>query len=416
MMPRFLLLVCAVWPLPLAAQGPITLDEAIQEARTANADLPVSALDVDLARSLVREAQAGRRPRLSVESWASTGAPLAYTTSQGQALLVAGDTLLDGGFQHANVEAGRHRIEVAGAGFRIAEKDLDLAVRVRFSEFLKAEHEITFRRQGIDRLTSYLSQIEGRKAAGQPVGSDVLTAQVRLGTEEATLADADRALDEARLELNDLMGRDPAGPLALAPLPPPTPPEAPGDTPWLTTPEVRQAAASRAAAEANIGTTRAERRPLLSVSANVGVLPVFADSNAGTGLNSGSGFGGAVVLSLSWPIWNGGVYRARLDRAQQEAQQARNSQIAVQRRSRLAWQLAAAQQVRLYQQVQAWARNVPLARDAYLQTESMYNGGAATTLEVLDAYAAWINANEAYADALLRYRLAEANSIRWGTP
>jgi outer membrane protein TolC len=143
---------------------------------------------------------------------------------------------------------------------------------------------------------------------------------------------------------------------------------------------------------------------------------VFADSNAGTGLNSGSGFGGAVVLSLSWPIWNGGVYRARLHRAQLEAQQARNSQIAVQRRSRLAWQVAAAQQVRLYQQVQAWAHNVPLARDAYLQTESMYNGGAATTLEVLDAYAAWINANEAYADALLRYRLAEANSLRWGTP
>jgi len=88
MTPRFLLLVCAVWPLRLAAQGPITLDEAIQEARAANADLPVSALDVDVARSLVREAQAGRRPRLSVESWASTGGPLAYTTSQGQALLV----------------------------------------------------------------------------------------------------------------------------------------------------------------------------------------------------------------------------------------------------------------------------------------------------------------------------------------
>ena len=416
MTPRFLLLVCAVWPLRLAAQHPITLDEAIREARAANAELPVSALDVDVARTLVREAQAGRRPRLSVESWASTGGPLAYTTSQGQALLVAGDTLLDGGLRRANIEAGRHRIEVAGAGFRIAEKDLDLAVRLRFSELLKAEHEITFRRQGIDRLRSYLSQIEGRKAAGQPVGSDVLTAQVRLGTEEATLADADRALDEARLELNDLMGRDPAGPLALAPLPPPTPPESLADTPWLTTPEVRQAAASRAAAEASIGATRAERRPLLSVSANVGVLPVFADSNAGTGLNSGGGFGGAVVLSLSWPIWNGGVYRARLDRAQLEAQQARNSQIAVQRRSRLAWRVASAQQLRLYQQVQAWARNVPLARDAYLQTESMYNGGAATTLEVLDAYAAWINANEAYADALLRYRLAEANSLRWGTP
>src|SRR5437773_9634686 len=37
-------------------------------------------------------------------------------------------------------------------------------------------------------------------------------------------------------------------------------------------------------------------------SANLGVLPVFADSNPGTGLNSGSGFGGALVFSLSWPL------------------------------------------------------------------------------------------------------------------
>jgi outer membrane protein TolC len=46
----------------------------------------------------------------------------------------------------------------------------------------------------------------------------------------------------------------------------------------------------------------------------------------------------------------------------------------------------------------------------------MYSGGAATALQVLDAYAAWINASESYADAILRYRQAEASALRWGTP
>jgi outer membrane protein TolC len=70
----------------------------------------------------------------------------------------------------------------------------------------------------------------------------------------------------------------------------------------------------------------------------------------------------------------------------------------------------------LYQQVRTWAQNVPVARDAYLQTLSIYNGGAATALEVLDAYAFWINANESYAAAVLQYRQAQANFRRWGTP
>jgi outer membrane protein TolC len=70
----------------------------------------------------------------------------------------------------------------------------------------------------------------------------------------------------------------------------------------------------------------------------------------------------------------------------------------------------------LYQQVETWNRNIPIARDAYLQTQSMYTGGAATALEVLDAYTSWINANQAYGDAVVRYRQAEANYIRWGTP
>jgi outer membrane protein TolC len=82
----------------------------------------------------------------------------------------------------------------------------------------------------------------------------------------------------------------------------------------------------------------------------------------------------------------------------------------------LSWELADVQRTRVFQQVELWARNVPLARDASLQMESMYNGGAATALEVLDAYAAWVDANESYADAVLRYRQAEATTLRWGTP
>jgi outer membrane protein TolC len=396
-------------------EPPLTLDEALREARNANAHLPVAALGIDIARTSVREIKASRSPNLALSGSVNAGGPLAFTTSQGAAQVVAGATLFDGGLRRANLSAANYRLQGAGAGFRVAEKDLDLTVRLWFSEFLGAKNEISFREQGLERLRSYLSQVEGRRAAGQPVGSDVLTTQVRVGTEEAALADAKRALDEARLQLNDLMGRVPDAPLALIALPPPGVPTILAGTPWLLTPDVRAAEANTAATRAAIAATRSERRPQLQLSANLGALPVFGP-DSGTGPNSGSGLGGAVFLSLSWPFFDGGVFRARLDRAHLEAQQAEDSEIVVKRQVRFSSQLAATQLTRLYQQVETWNRNIPTARDAYLQTQSMYTGGAATALEVLDAYTSWINANQAYTDAVVRYRQAEANYIRWGTP
>lgn len=432
--PLSLLLVNALLPVALRAQEPatpaprsptqtptqtaglpVTLEEALSEAQTANAQLPIAALGVDIARTSVTEGRASRTPRLSLESGLNVGGPLAYTTSQGAVQVVATDTLFSGGLRRANLDAAKYRVQSAGAGFRIAEKDVDLQVRLQYSEFLREESEVTFREQGIQRLTNYLSQVQGRRAAGQPVGSDVLTTQVRLGSEEALLAEARRLLDEARLQLNDVMGREPNAPLAIVPLPTPAlPPEAAGEL-WIGAPEVLQAEANSAAARAGIAATHAERRPQLQVSANLGALPVFG-YDSGTGPNSGSGLGGALLFSLSMPLLDGGVYRARLDRAQLQAQQARDAELLVRREVRLAYQVATAQLINLYQQVATWERNVPIARDAYLQTQSIYNGGAATALEVLDAYSSWISAQQSYADAVLRYRQAEANYIRWGTP
>jgi outer membrane protein len=393
----------------------LTLGEALSAAESANARLPVAALGVDIARTAVKEGRASRLPRVSLQSSINAGAPLAYTTLQGALQMVAFDTLFAGGLRRANIRAARYRVAEASAGFRMAVKDVDLSVRLRYSEFLKAEDEIAFRLQGIEHLKAYLIQIQQRRAAGRPVRSDVLTTQVRLGSEEALLADARRMLDEARLQLNNLIGRLPDAPLVVAPLSGPAPPPAMSGTRWATSPDVSRAEASTLAINAGIAATRSERRPQVAVSASAGALPVFGHDQ-GTGPNSGSGLGGLVFFSVSLPLLDGGVYNARLQRAQIQAQQAADSEIVVKQQVRLAYQLAAAQLTTLYQQVATWSRNISIARDAYLQTESIYTGGSATALEVLDAYTSWISAQQSYADALLRYRTAEANYLRWGTP
>jgi outer membrane protein TolC len=238
-----------------------------------------------------------------------------------------------------------------------------------------------------------------------------------LGAETADLADAERRLDEARLELNDLLGRVPDATLTLGPLPPPAAlaPDSAAEA-WAIGPDVRSADADVDAAAAGVTVARAARRPHLSVNADAGVEPLFPGTDPGTGLNTGHGWGMEVTLSLSLPIWDAGVTRARVTQAQVGADQARQVAVVVRRQARLQWLRAGAALASLYRQVEARRRNVPIAQDSYLQAQSLYRGGAATSLEVLDAYAAWIDASQAAADAVLSYRLAQAQLIRWGTP
>ena len=56
----------------------------------------------------------------------------------------------------------------------------------------------------------------------------------------------------------------------------------------------------------------------------------------------------------------------------------------------------------------------PQARDAYLDATSRYLGGAASYLDVVDAFDASISVGVEEAQATLDYRIAEAEMIRWG--
>jgi outer membrane protein len=400
-----------------ASQEPLRIEDALREARTANASLPVAHSDSLIARARVREARAAFGPRFSVDGDVHAGTPIAYTGNDGRLQLVVDQTLFAGGGLRAGVRVAEAQARAAGARYRIAEKDVELEVRTRYSEFLRIEEELAFRREGIARLNTYLSGIQARHAAGQGVADDLAKTRVRLGAETADLADAERRLDEARLELNDLLGRVPDAPLVLSPLAPPAelPPDSVAET-WAVGPDVRSADADVDAAVARITVARAAGRPHLSVNADAGVEPLFPGTETGTGLNTGQGWGMEVTLSLSFPFWDGGANRARVVQAQIGDVHARQVATVTRRKARLEWLRARAALASLYRQVEARRRNVPIAQDSYLQAQSLYRGGAATALGVLDAYSAWFEASQAAADAVLNYRIAEAQFIRWGTP
>ncbi len=400
---------------PLGAQTPITLEEALREARRANASLPVAGIDTLEAAAGLREARGALWPRLGLDGDVHEGTPSKYASADARLQAILDVPIYDGGRLRAEVNTARAGRDLSRALYRIAAADLDLEVRICYSAIVQLEQERNLLSRGLERLERYQDLIAARKGSGEPVAADLLKTQVRLDTDTANLHEFDRQLAGFRLSMNELLGRDPADSLVFAPLPPPSPPGPAEVRPWEETPDLRASRLAQRQQASRIDAVRAERRPQLDLSANVGTEPVIG-SEGRAPLNTGQGAGTEVVLSLIWPLWDRGIYRSRLQQAELSARRAAQETTVSRRQVRLDWNQARTDLECIYRQVQIWDHAVPVAEEAYLLAESSYRGGYASTLDVLDAFDQWIQAGRSAAQAAFAYREAEARAIRWGTP
>jgi outer membrane protein TolC len=406
------------------AEDPLTVDAAVRQARAANARLPLAAADVAIARERVREARARRWLQVSVEAgarYAPSQAGYGTDVNGENAQVVAHQPIYAGGAIDARVRVNEEELLGRRARYRVDEKDLELEVRIRFASAAQIQASLAVRQSGLDRLASYVTYLEQLKAAGQPVGADVLKTCARHLSELASVRQLARQLLDTQLLLSDLLGRPPEQPLSLAPLPAPQAPEATATAttrPWQITPDVREAASNLRAADANVAVVRAQRRPRVNLWFDAGVL--------------GSGFPGAptwarpvdrlrndagvsATVSLSWVVFDLGIISSQVSQAEIARDQSAQSVVVAERRARLEWARARTLLRGSYDELEARARTVPVAHDAYLETESLYRGGAGTALEVLDSYVNWVSASDAYQATLFDYRVAQAQLERWGT-
>jgi multidrug efflux system outer membrane protein len=417
---------------PVAGQAPLTLEDALREAHAANAKLPLPAYDVAIAREKRNEARADRWLRVAVEGDFIYAPPSGYdpvVTNLGEFKLqaVGRQPLYDGGARRGAVTRADAGLDAALGRYRMQEKDLILEVISRYAELLAAQEEATARREGIGRLESYRSLLRSRQASGQAVAADRLKTEVRLALEQANVLEAQKRADDARLALNDLMGRDPQRPLAIARLPMADVSASVENADWGEVPEVSSARADARVADAALAIARAERRPHLDLSADVGfwgsdtsrLVPLdlklaHPDATLSDRIRRDAGY--SVSLFLTWPIFDFGTIRARIAQADLALRQARQKIEVARRDARLKWEQARSTVETLQREIDLLSKAAPAAHDASLEAESRYRGGATTALEVLDAYASAVDALVRLSDATSRYRIARALISRWGTP
>lgn len=397
------------------AQSPLTLNDALREARAHNAGLPVAALDTSLTLAGVQAAKGRLWPSVGLDGDVHGGTPSHYASGDARLQLVAEMSLYDGGRLRADIGRARADHHLSVSRYRMAERDLDLQVRVWFAQAQELEEEVTLRERGLDRLRRYIDLISSRREAGEPVSGDLLKAQVQRDQVAADIEESRRRLASALLQLKEVLGREPDDEVVLAAPEPPGPPPPAEAQPWKSTPDVAAGDAARRSAQSAVDAVRAQRRPHLDVAANVGTEPVLGSSSDAS-LNTGRDEGAEVTLSLAWPLWDRGVYREELAAARLAADQASYESTVVRREARLAWTEARSDLDHLYEIVRLRRRIVPTAEDAYLQAESLYRGGEDTALEVLDAFVEWLQASLDVAQSTFDYRSAEARELRWGTP
>jgi outer membrane protein TolC len=171
-------------------------------------------------------------------------------------------------------------------------------------------------------------------------------------------------------------------------------------------PDVRAALEAVRAAGADVMGARAGYLPSLSLDYWYGI---DAQRFAVNGPNGVSNLGTAASATLNIPIWNWGATQSRIKQADLRRTQAQRELSLAQRKLLAEIKSLYAEAETALNELAGLNRSAELAADSLRLTTLRYSGGESTILEVVDAQNTSVQANTAYQDGAVRYRVALAN-------
>lgn len=435
------LLLALAAPSP-AAEGPLTLDQALDLAARRSGDLALARAELDVARADQAAARSGVLPRLDLTATfghsfigrsseavsfvnpitgevIATGEPSdneAYTAS-----LQLTQTIFDWSvFQ----DLGSAASSVRGQARTYDERALQLSFDVtsRFYDLVRAERSLRVLEATAVRSEDLAARAEALFGAGRAPRSDVFTARANLQNDRIA-AEAQRArVEQARAALGQVLGLDdPTGLAVVAPpsVDAPAPPvgEPPPLEALLAAARARRPglAADRAFVEAADAAVASARGGYLPTLAAVGSYGRQGSVLAGTGGVYGDAtrdYTASAQVVLRWNLFEGGLTRAQVGRAgasreRAVAGQARNE-------AAVAAEVASARAavVSLAREVALATDGLDIARQALVLANERFAAGLATQLEIRDANLKLTQAELALVQSRIDHAVAVADLAR----
>lgn len=366
---------------PVASAASITLSDAIERALHVAPSVDMAAAASDMSVAHLREQRAPLFPTVGAgaEYYQAPGYnQIISNRGLSAGMLTLDYTAWDWGRRRALVRAAEYVNEASRLGVAAARAQIVFDTSIAYFDLLRARATQQALQASLGRMTRYVTTIQALEKSGRVITNDVLKFRTARDSTELALDAARSNSERANATLGILIGEPNPQDLDIAditgPLPKPT-----GD---LAQSPVMQAA-QRAIASANsqIVAAKDERLPTFQVALTTGFVGI--DPPATIAHN----FGGSYDGVMSVPVFDGGLIASHIDQAKAKAHsataQARQAEYILRRRVAD----ASLRYDEAQRQLEILSRAQPTADDNFGLTWTRFlGGGAATMLEVLDAY------------------------------
>ena len=395
----------------------ITYDDAVAIVLKQNVSVKQAENATQLSSATVSQQQKAFLPSLSLNVTGSNNVGRNFSQSEGtiinqqsQALstgLSSSLTLFDGGKNISNLRSARADEEASEQDLTRTRQSAVFTVASNFVSLTNANEQLKVQQENLAALQSQEQQIEAFVKAGSRPIADLYQEQASVANAQLAVAQAQRTVDLAKVDLIQTLQLDPAGSYDFV-APPPAATDAAMNKTYNLDSLVSLAYANRAdlaaqsarveAAGQDVKAAAASKLPTISLTGSYSTA-----YNSATDLSIANQLdqrrGGGLGVGISIPIFDRGSASA----AEQKAQIAEsNAQLTLtQQRQTIALDVR-----RAYldfssakEQLTAATAQLAAAQKAVEATQARYKVGAATLVEVSQAQAQEVSAASALATA-----------------
>jgi outer membrane protein TolC len=394
----------------------VTLEDALARARKNSTQFQAALTDAGLARQDRYQAGAALLPSVTYNNQA-----LYTQLHNGTVTFIANNAAheyvsqanVHESIDLASISAFRRSAAaaaVAKAKAEIASRGLVVTVVQRYYAVAAAQLKLEAAKKTGDEGDRFFKLTQDLEKGGEVAHSDVIKAELQMQDRHRQLLEAQLGLLNARLDFAVLIFPDFNDNFELAEdlhasVPLPTVAEV-QQRAARDNPDVRAALAAVQQAGHDVTGARAGYLPSLSFDYWYGIDAEQFAVNSPKGV---SNLGSAAAATVNIPVWNWGATQSRIKQAELRRAQAQRELSLAQRRLLAEIQSLYAEAETALNELSGLSRSAELSADSLRLTTLRYKGGEATVLEVVDAQSTFAQANSAYQDGAVRYRVALAN-------
>jgi outer membrane protein TolC len=305
-----------------------------------------------------------------------------------------------------NYQVGRAGVRVAALQEELAREQVASFTALTYLEVLRSDRAVSAAQANVELAQTLLKLAEDQRNAGVATGVDVTRAQTRLAQEQVRLAQAQTSSEQARLNLQRVVGLPLESPMTLT------------DELRFTDEPVSAVNIFVEQAEQNRREVRiAEEQLHLSGLERRAIQAEYLPSLEFVGDYGVSGITPAKIdlptrraaIQLNVPIFNGGLTQGRVTVAASRERQAELELGSVRGQVEEDVRLSLATLRTAVAQVRAADETVRLAQRELEMSQDRFRAGVADNLEVVNAQTALANARDAQVTALAQYNAARLN-------